>query len=326
MGLPHDDADGRARRWLLNTILESWDFRRNARDMLFRPALAGAGRLAPLDGVRALAFMWVTADHGMKSAQLQVYHSDDGTSVFLNDDDGTPLDDDHAVRFSSSLASLEKAASFGVTLFFVLSGFLIIYILVDMHEREEGGMSYPRFVARRFFRIWPSLNFYWAASMPLFLYCMPGKHDRMWWYNFSKPCRLYGWTNLVFFTNFSVCYSKDHGAGTPYTCQDHLWTVSTEFQMYLVTPVFARLFVWHEAAGFASVLAALGAATWWSLVAFHRQNVDGATYNCYLADENSSLYCVGEYAMGMLCGMSYLASTRRGDAGRWWALAPGRGC
>ena len=31
----------------------------------------------------------------------------------------------------------------------VLSGFLIVYILVDMDRREEGGMSYPRFVARR---------------------------------------------------------------------------------------------------------------------------------------------------------------------------------
>ena len=301
-------------RWFVDALAKSFDFRKNARDIFVRAPLAGAARLAPLDGVRALAFMWVSADHAMKTIETDIGAS---SCVFLQ----------RAVSEQTASAWLctfiTYWADFGVTLFFVLSGFLIVYILVDMDRREEGGMSYPRFVARRFFRIWPSLNAYWLVSMPFFLYLVPQAQN--WYAKYVKVCVNYGWTNLVFATNFGECIAYDLYTETDEyddtgTCQDHLWTVSTEFQMYLVTPAFARLYLWREDAGMLAAALAGAGATAWAFYNARLQNVEGADLNCYLKDTNSPLFRIGEYAMGLLCCMSYLSSRARGDEGRWRLL------
>src|SRR5690242_9808502 len=41
-----------------------------------------------------------------------------------------------------------------VTIFFVLSGFLISYLLIE-ESQQFGKISLPKFYARRIFRIWP---------------------------------------------------------------------------------------------------------------------------------------------------------------------------
>ena len=56
------EEDCTSRYLSLRCLANMYNFRRNASDLLFRPALA-SGRLDPLDGVRALAFLWVTELH-----------------------------------------------------------------------------------------------------------------------------------------------------------------------------------------------------------------------------------------------------------------------
>ena len=115
-------------RWFVDALAKSFDFRKNARDIFVRAPLAGAARLAPLDGVRALAFMWVSADHAMKTIETDIGAS---SCVFLQ----------RAVSEQTASAWLctfiTYWADFGVTLFFVLSGFLIVYIIFHMMEKEQ---------------------------------------------------------------------------------------------------------------------------------------------------------------------------------------------
>jgi peptidoglycan/LPS O-acetylase OafA/YrhL len=75
------------------------------------------GRRPALDGLRGVAVLLVVADH----------------SGFLP----------------------EPSGSIGVTVFFVLSGFLITRVIVE--ARQSGSWSMPRFVINRVVRLFPAL-------------------------------------------------------------------------------------------------------------------------------------------------------------------------
>lgn len=52
----------------------------------------------------------------------------------------------------------------GVTLFFVISGFLITYLLLN-EEAQSRHISIPRFYVRRILRIWPIYYLYMAIAL-----------------------------------------------------------------------------------------------------------------------------------------------------------------
>ena len=54
----------------------------------------------------------------------------------------------------SLLPFFDKIGSLGVTLFFVLSGFLITYLLLT-EKQDKGTINVKKFYLRRVFRIWP---------------------------------------------------------------------------------------------------------------------------------------------------------------------------
>src|SRR5689334_8676740 len=77
----------------------------------------------------------------------------------------------HAKKFRSLLGLLPgpeptPMAGFAVTMFFVLSGFLITYLLLTEKERF-GSISRRRFYVRRILRIWPP--YYLAVALGLLL-------------------------------------------------------------------------------------------------------------------------------------------------------------
>jgi len=61
----------------------------------------------------------------------------------------------HATVYDSPLVNYLKAgAPLGVHFFFVLSGFLITYIIAE-EKQQTGQVNVKHFLARRFLRIWP---------------------------------------------------------------------------------------------------------------------------------------------------------------------------
>jgi peptidoglycan/LPS O-acetylase OafA/YrhL len=119
-----------------------------------------------------------------------------------------------------------EAGSFGVDLFFVLSGFLITGILLD----SKGTPGYFRnFYARRFLRLFPVYYLYLALVALLLPMIHRGVHTHMpdydgnWWWYLLYACNL----------------KRDHGVYDPYL--GHFWSLAVEEQFYLVWPALVLL-------------------------------------------------------------------------------------
>ena len=110
--------------------------------------------------------------------------------------------------------------SLGVQLFFVLSGFLITGILLEVRESACSGRYSVRhglrqFYARRFLRIFPL--FYATLAVGL-LIGLPNVRASFPWH-------------ALYLSNFYVAFINHHPGET-----SHLWTLAAEEQFYLIWP------------------------------------------------------------------------------------------
>lgn len=108
----------------------------------------------------------------------------------------------------------------GVTMFFVLSGFLITRILIQSKIKDDNTgrshwFSVKQFIIRRSIRIFP---IYFLAIFILYVLDVPPVRETIWW------C-------LTYSTNLYIA-SKEHWMGTI----DHLWSLAVEEQYYLIFP------------------------------------------------------------------------------------------
>lgn len=182
------------------------------------------GQVAALDGVRALAVIAVVAHHLIDAAR-------------------------------------ERGGYLGVSTFFTLSGFLITSLLV--RDVEAGGVSLPRFWARRVRRLWP------AAALNVGLILALVRAGRL------PSIGVFGDTVSVFanVTNWrfvAVGRAAPLRLVSPFIPQ---WSLSVEEQFYLVVPLVVALvaaFVPREARrrALAMVLGLTVAVSTWLSVAF----------------------------------------------------------
>ncbi|MCB0762297.1 MAG: acyltransferase [Flavobacteriales bacterium] len=123
----------------------------------------------------------------------------------------------------------------GVVFFFVLSGFLITYLLLV--EREQAGfISVKNFYLRRIFRIWPLyyllfiLGFFVLPHIDFFY--VSGQTEQLkehFWGNF--------WSYLFIFPNLGFAMYE---AAVPNIGQS--WSIGVEEQFYLIWPLIIRYF------------------------------------------------------------------------------------
>ncbi len=145
----------------------AWSLRANLRALVTRPPQ----RLAPIDGLRAIAVLWVVAFHGVLFLGPQV--------------PGSAL----AGLVARPWAHAALQGDLGVDLFFVLSGFLIARMLLAEQARA-GTIRLGRFWLRRALRLLPA---YWAA-LALVALLFPVNSET-------------AWTNVLYVNNF---VSFDH--------------------------------------------------------------------------------------------------------------------
>jgi peptidoglycan/LPS O-acetylase OafA/YrhL len=165
-----------------------------------------------------------------------------------------------------------RLSSVGVSVFFVVSGYLITLLLLR-EERRDGSISLKKFYLRRALRIFPAFYTYllvfFALAASGFIVGVP-------WYDYVA----------------SICYVRNiYGRALETT---HLWSLSLEEQFYLIWPtvmvlVAARRRLGVLAVAFAAFTAwrayllATGRMNWWKLYVYPDQRMDTILVGCGLA-------------------------------------------
>jgi peptidoglycan/LPS O-acetylase OafA/YrhL len=113
--------------------------------------------------------------------------------------------------------------SFGVLVFFVLSGFLITWLLLKESSRN-GTVSLRKFYSRRFLRIFPAFYFYWIVNLTTL-------------YLRGKPIPWGECLSALFYVG-NYYYPLTHSTGN---VMGMTWSLAVEEQFYLLWPfVFVR--------------------------------------------------------------------------------------
>jgi peptidoglycan/LPS O-acetylase OafA/YrhL len=121
----------------------------------------------------------------------------------------------------------------GVQLFFVLSGFLITGILLDMKDSLPSREYFTKFYGRRFLRIFP-LYYFYLALMALVAFWLIRVDFR--------PNYMQIYLNQVWYAVFYI-YDFFYRAPwfQPSLFLDHFWSLSVEEQFYIIWPLLLLL-------------------------------------------------------------------------------------
>ena len=116
-------------------------------------------------------------------------------------------------------------AGYGVTLFFVISGFLITYLLMLELEKTKT-VRIRKFYARRILRIWPIYYLYIGIVFAI-----------LWWLNQSDAMKVQEmWYYIFFAANIPFIYQQG------ILILAHYWSIGVEEQFYLFWPWLVRFF------------------------------------------------------------------------------------
>lgn len=126
-----------------------------------------------------------------------------------------------------------KSGLLGVTVFFVISGYLITGILINEIE-ESGGIDLKNFWLRRIRRLLPAV-----LSMAVVMIFVSAVVNRV---VFTKGCNdllsaVFGYNNWWQIFR-KVSYFENAGAPSPFT---HCWSLAIETQFYLIYPILLIL-------------------------------------------------------------------------------------
>jgi peptidoglycan/LPS O-acetylase OafA/YrhL len=150
-------------------------------------------------------------------------------------------------KYVAIALTLDGSGAFaGVNFFFVLSGFLITYLLLK-EKTKHGSISIPRFYLRRVLRIWPLYMLSVAIGFLLVPLILGPEYREIanWkWY-------------VCFLANFDQIYHWNSGFANPLLGVH--WSIAVEEQFYLLWPwalmIPLRSFPWF--AGFIAIAAIL---------------------------------------------------------------------
>lgn len=156
-----------------------------------------------LNGIRAIAALAVVVSH----TTLMLGDFGLNPHLFGTCEDGTPKG--------------LMLARYGVSIFFVLSGFLITFLLLQ--EKESGEIKIKKFYIRRILRIWPLYYLYLAIAL-IITFLTKGYYTHM-----SLFLYIFYAANIPFIL------------GAPINLVAHFWSLGVEEQFYLFWPWMNRI-------------------------------------------------------------------------------------
>lgn len=121
----------------------------------------------------------------------------------------------------------------GVQLFFVLSGFLITGILIDLKETLPRKSYFIKFYGRRILRIFPLYYFYLAIMGVLTAWALSTGFE-------PEPMRVYQ-NEMKYAATYIYDFYFALDRYVPSYFLTHFWTLAVEEQFYLVWPLFILL-------------------------------------------------------------------------------------
>lgn len=174
-----------------------------------------------LNGIRTISMFWVILAHIFIIASMAVSNKKYLLTNFVR-------------RFSSQAV---MNGFFSVDTFFVLSGFLVMYLsLRELGRTKRKCLAYVKFLLKFYFhrilRITPTffaiLLFYWQIT--------PIIGDGPLWRpsvdSFVDSCDNFGWVSTIFYVkNFYPKYSLTG-------CMAWSWYLSNDMQFYIISPIF----------------------------------------------------------------------------------------
>ena len=122
----------------------------------------------------------------------------------------------------------------GVSIFFVLSGFLITYLLIGEYELNSK-ISIKKFYIRRVLRIWPL--YFLVVTFTFLIY--PFLKSVI---GINNPLGSNFLYHLTFLSNFDVLNIEKYCIGSDAMSQNITWSVSIEEQFYLFWPIIFVFF------------------------------------------------------------------------------------
>jgi peptidoglycan/LPS O-acetylase OafA/YrhL len=135
----------------------------------------------------------------------------------------------------SYIPFIEIIGKLGVILFFVLSGFLITFLLLS-EEHTFTSINVRKFYIRRILRIWPVyflvLVLAFGVLPNIRLFVLPGFEKEVVYENLQLKLTLY----VLFLPNVVLSLF----GVVPYA--SHTWSIGTEEQFYFVWPIILRFF------------------------------------------------------------------------------------
>lgn len=158
--------------------------------------------LPGLNGLRAIAALSVVFSH----ITLDLRNFNLNPFLFGAFEDGTPKGLD--------------LASYGVSIFFTLSGFLITFLLLKEKQIQE--INIKHFYIRRILRIWPLYYLYLIIALIFTLFIGESFTSK------SLLCYLFYLANVPFILNITI------------PLLTHYWSLGVEEQFYLFWPWFVK--------------------------------------------------------------------------------------
>jgi len=178
--------------------------------------------LAPMNGLRCLMMFWIILGH---------------TFGYLN----TPVGFDNSILVTEHV--LERvsfqvigAAELAVDVFFYLSGFLVVYmVLKEMKRDSKKPIPWGLFYFHRYWRLTPVYGFIilaYTTLTPLMIY---GPFSYLYRGSKTDLCDKYWWSNLLYINNF---YPTDSAK----QCFGWGWYLANDMQFFIFTPLIILLY------------------------------------------------------------------------------------
>ena len=193
-----------------------------------------------------------------------------------------------------------------VDMFFVISGFLVAFLVIKDLENKGGKYNWFKFLLHRLIRICPIYFLVLLFFINLMQYVGSGSLWPIFWSKYEEACNNW-WTNIIFISNL---YPPDiHG------CMGWSWFISNDMQFHLVSPIILSVQYHNKKAGYI-LLSSLILCNF--IITFTQSYINdynpGVIYGLTKDDQFVKSYQrpynrIGPYLIGMFFGFVYRTYT-----------------